>query len=78
MTDWIPMESGRRPKEREECLITLHGNVKDVVIHCVYLDRGFCVTEHAGLNMSANIPLSDYAVLAWMPLPEPYKEGENG
>lgn len=62
---WIPV-SERLPKENEEVLITLaHGNAT-----WAYLYQGKWHT------MFSAYPIE--RVIAWQPLPEPYKEVENG
>ena len=62
---WIPV-SERLPKENEEVLITLtHGQVT-----WAYLYQGKWHT------MFSAYPIE--RVIAWQPLPEPYKEEENG
>ena len=58
---WIPI-SERLPKENEEVLITLiHGEVTWAYLH-----------QKEWYNMFSTYPIE--RVIAWMPLPEPFKE----
>jgi Ni,Fe-hydrogenase III component G len=58
---WIPV-SEKLPKENEEVLITLiHGKVTWAYLH-----------QREWYNMFSTYPIE--RVIAWMPLPEPFKE----
>ncbi len=58
---WIPI-SEKLPKENEEVLITLiHGKVTWAYLH-----------QGEWYNMFSTYPIE--RVIAWMPLPEPFKE----
>lgn len=66
---WIPCNK-KMPEEGESCLIT-------------WLYKGHINVSEAYMALSNNlvlvgdsIPCEPYSIIAWMPLPEPYKEGE--
>ena len=66
-TEWIPV-SKRLPKDEQEVLITYKINVKHHVwsgiwdeLHCRFYDKKY------------RNYMSVDSVIAWMPLPEPYK-----
>ena len=67
ISQWIPV-SERLPKEYEDVLVTLvcneNGGYICVAIDCIAYDGKW----FAHYNDS---------VVAWMPLPEPYKESDN-
>ena len=64
---WIPC-SERLPKIGQKCVITIHRN-------CVYLVVS--ATYWTGWWWRNGEKVIKKDVTAWMPLPEPYKEGEE-
>lgn len=69
---WIPVED-YNPKECGRYLITTDCGTVDVA-YCSDLD--FCGRNHTGKFRWW--PPQYTKVVAWMPLPEPYKEVNNG
>lgn len=68
--DWIPC-SIKTPKMHETCLITYkHNGLLNVSI-ARFQKLGFYLCD-------TSLPCGDYDVIAWMSLPKPYKEEENG
>lgn len=66
ISQWIPV-SERLPEENQKVLFAhIHG--RDDVICGRYADKTFIVD---------GTWYTTYEVLAWMPLPEPYKKGDN-
>lgn len=64
--EWIPV-SERLPEEDEDIIITHLGNMKKPIVDVSYFDGDFR-SEDGEAYFSE--------VIAWMPLPEPYKRGE--
>ena len=69
--EWIPANE-RLPEECKEVLVTVKDNK---LIHDNLVMIG-CYTYEQGWILNGYIDLVDLNVIAWMPLPEPYKEGE--
>ena len=69
--EWIPV-SEMLPKEAESVLLTVKDNK---LIHDNLVMIG-CYTYEQGWILNGYIDLVDLNVIAWMPLPKPYKEGE--
>lgn len=69
---WIPV-SERLPKEAESVLLTVKDN-KLIYDNLVMIG---CYTYEQGWILNGYIDLVDLNVIAWMPLPKPYKEGEQ-
>ena len=63
-SEWIPV-SDRLPEEYESVLLST--NFGDVLV-------GFLTSSKQWAVESVGYPYAEYKVLAWMPLPEPYKE----
>lgn len=70
--EWIPV-SEMLPKEAESVLLTVKDNK---LIHDNLVMTG-CYTYEQGWILNGYIDLVDLNVIAWMPLPKPYKEGER-
>lgn len=62
---WIPV-SERLPEDRQRCIVTVQGDSKTFIDIVTYYAE-----EHSFLYYE------ECNVLAWMPLPEPYREGDN-
>ena len=63
---WIPRQDAM-PDKRGDYIVTIkskYADVYDIVVRH-YDGERWCVNR-------------DYRVIAWMPLPEPYKEEQNG
>lgn len=80
--EWIPC-SERMPEEKDAGILKKLGINKrsDTVLVTVEVKEG-CITETAhttdGIwHWKMRYAFPDYKVLAWMPKPEPYREGEN-
>lgn len=63
-TNWISV-SERLPEEYKSVLLST--NFGDVLV-------GFLTSSKQWLSEYVGYPYPEYKVLAWMPLPEPYKE----
>ena len=61
---WIPRSSTERPKDREEVMVTIDDGYQR------YTDTDEYVNGHFWYH-------DDKHIVAWMPLPEPYKEKDN-
>ena len=70
--EWIPV-SERLPEECKKVLVTVKYNK---LIHDNLVMIG-CYTYEQGWILNGYIDLVDLNVIAWMPLPKPYKEGEQ-
>ena len=70
--EWIPV-SEMLPKEAESVLLTVKDNK---LIHDNLVMIGYYTYEQ-GWILNGYIDLVDLNVIAWMPLSEPYKEGEQ-
>lgn len=65
-TRWIPVTE-RLPEEEDEYLVTIDGN------------RYYATTSYWSKGYyTAGWQWNDDNVIAWMPLPEPYKRGQDG
>ena len=65
---WIPWNSGKLPEESGTYIITAYDGVTKRVTHAKYQKR-LKRWELTGAR-------AYWRVLAWMPLPEPHKEGD--
>lgn len=65
---WIPVEDGL-PEEDGRYLVTRYDDVTNTeFIDILWYEENLWWNRHS---------TGDYAVTAWMPLPSPYKEGEQ-
>lgn len=69
---WIPIKEDI-PENDELMLVTVKDNK---LIHDNLVMIG-CYTYEQGWILNGYIDLVDLNVIAWMPLPKPYKEGEQ-
>ena len=73
---WIPCTE-REPNEFEDVLVLLSDGTRDVLQLTDYLDiwgnAKWCHTANHGMGYS----VSGNDVVAWMPLPEPWKGADN-
>lgn len=68
ISQWIPV-SERLPDDGELVLLTFEGSEKVDMETAIYdVKYGFSTSDMFGLG---------YGIIAWMPLPEPYKVGDN-
>lgn len=65
--DWIPVSSGEKPKNDEYYIITTN----DGLVECAHRLNRRWYTEEATCGW-----YGDNEILAYMPLPQPYKESE--
>ena len=65
LSSWIPV-SERLPEDKQGCIVTVQGDSKTFIDIVTYYAE-----EHSFLYYE------ECNVLAWMPLPEPYKEEEK-
>jgi len=63
-TTWIPV-SKRLPEDKQGCIVTVQGDSKTFIDIVTYYAE-----EHSFLYYE------ECNVLAWMPLPQPYREGD--
>lgn len=64
---WVPITE-RLPEEDEDMLVTYIGDAGYSFIEMVWFNEGKFLSQDGKFEISN--------VVAWMPLPEPYKEGE--
>ena len=89
--EWIPVTE-RLPEEYESDFAKYYGTdqwnntlwrakSKEVLVCFEYVDGSRCVRSSFTMDGKWNIErkrvLHDLKVIAWMPMPEPYKENEN-
>lgn len=73
MSEWIPITE-REPDTADHVLVTLKWKDNDYEV--VEMDYGTAKYAAERLNLRrAKIEIN--AIVAWMPLPQPYKEAEN-
>lgn len=75
MDKWIPV-SKRLPEDNKNVLVWAKSRVRDsdtCFVGCC--DKGFWFMQSEAGYLS--YPLSQYKVVAWMSLPEPYREVEE-
>ena len=73
---WIPC-SEREPNEFEDVLVLLSDGTMDVLQLTDYLDIWGNVKWCHAVNHGMGYAVSNNDVVAWMPLPEPWKGADN-
>ena len=73
--EWIPC-SERLPEDNDIVLVQLNGKHSD---GSKYIDAIYtgCFSDNEQWNVDGEGRIDDAIVVAWMPLPEPYKEKDN-
>ena len=71
---WIPV-SEELPEEYKYVLVTVNEKHNKTIPDSVVMIG--CYTYEQGWILNGYIDLVDLNVIAWMPLPKPYKEGEQ-
>ena len=71
--EWIPIESKEKPKDYDRVLITINGCHGLIVREARY---NKAQNEFEVLHNHDRWEVGEKGLLAWQPLPEPYKKGE--
>ena len=70
---WIPIESEEKPEDYQRVLITVNGWNGLIVREARYHEK---YKEFEVLHNHERWEVGEKGLLAWQPLPEPYKKGE--
>ena len=71
---WIPVTENTPKKYHMVCLVTMNGCLEPYTDKSTWVDGKWYQIEYTTDGYPRKIDITD-AVLAWMPLPEPYKGG---
>ena len=74
MNNWIPV-SERLPEEDENVLVTVNFKGLEHIKPCLYVEVSSHIDGHwSSYSDEYKVSKDRHEVIAWMPLPKPYKE----
>ena len=73
---WIPVTENTPKEYHRVCLVTMNGCLEPYTDKSTWVDGKWYQIEYTTDGYPRKIDITD-AVLAWMPLPEPYQKGEQ-